>query len=135
MTSHNPERRKVYLQALRLGASKAAAATAAGVARTQPYAWMESDPAFAEQVHEAERASMLVRLARIEKAANNGEWRADAWMLERQFAESFSVKRVEVSGPNGGPIAITADDLASADEATLRAIAAGVNREPDAEPA
>lgn len=42
---------------------------------------------------------------------------------------------VEVSGPNGGPIAITADDLASADEATLRAIAAAANREPDAEPA
>jgi len=42
---------------------------------------------------------------------------------------------VEVSGPNGGPIAITADDLAGADEATLRAIAAAANREPDAEPA
>jgi len=134
MASHNPERKAAYLQAIRLGANRTAAAQAAGVARTTPYDWLE-DPEFAQQVNDAEATAMRVRLARVEKAAQGGDWRADAWVLERQFPEAFGKHRVEVSGPNGGSIAITADDLAGADEATLRAIAAAANREPDAEPA
>lgn len=65
--------------------------------------------------HDAQRArahNAMRRLARIDKAAADGDWRADAWALERMYPDVFAQQQrhkidgeVEVSGN------VTADSM------------------------
>lgn len=146
------------------GANVTAAGRAVGVSRETIYRWLH-DAEFAAAVDRATRARLasirrqgVKRLAPIVRALEgivlDGE-RA----VETATGETVTIPKakdsdriaaadrllkmhglmrdgVEITGSNGGPVRIaTADDLASADEATLRAIASAANREPDAEPA
>ena len=58
-----------------------------------------------------ERTTVVIRKLLI-------SWQANAWLLERQYPAEFALKqRMEVSGPEGGPIDIAARAARLADEA------------------
>ena len=130
-----PAQRKAYIRAISLGMTRTIAAKAAGVHRGTPYDWIEKDPEFEAEVERARGQFLERHFGVVTKAAADGEWRASVWLLSISEPECGK-QRVELTGKDGGPVqVVTVDDLAGADEATLRAIAAAANREPDAEPA
>lgn len=60
---------------------------------------------FFEKVNEAKAISKMSLVQDITKAAEAGDWRAAAWILERTFRDEYTEKRTtELSGPDGGPI-------------------------------
>lgn len=64
---------------------------------------------FRRMVGEAERmaeAELVGRLARMGRK----NYKAAQWMLEHRFPERWALKRLELSGPGGGPIAVGATD-------------------------
>jgi transposase len=60
-----------------------------------------------EEIIQFYRAEACVKwLAKIEKAATDGNWTAAAWKLERLFPEDYgrSVRDIRISGSDGGPV-------------------------------
>lgn len=93
------------LNAVRCGAPNRVACAAAGISERTLYTWEErardrpgSDyAAFAERLDRARQEGITARLAIIQKAAVT-DWRAAAWLLERDLPDTFSLKfRVEHS--------------------------------------
>lgn len=78
---------------------------AAGIGHTTFYEWQEKHPEFAEAVEEARARAIANRVGRINKAAKEGTWQADAWYLERQDPDEFGRRQVirhggdETAGP------------------------------------
>lgn len=54
----------------------------------------------------AEGRSVVTSLARIEKAAQSGEWKADTWKLERRYPNAFGRSVQEHTGKDGKPIEV-----------------------------
>jgi len=111
-----------FLTGVRLGLPDRDAAARAGWRPNTPYDWRrEAELAYARGGKLTERERMLTEfadawakadaefvtanLAVITRAAQNGTWTAAAWTLERRRPNDFS-RRVEVTGPDGGPIAV-----------------------------
>lgn len=111
-------RREAYLRAIALGMTKTLAADAAGVDRTTPYKWME-DPEFAERVADAEGQFLQRHFGVVTKAAAEGEWRASVWLLSINRPAECSTKRVELTGANGGPVAVDIDQARTLFRAAL----------------
>lgn len=95
------------------GGSNEDAAIIAGINRTTFYEWLaiaDDKPNsiyadFSDAVKTAKVKRKLRRTARIEAAAKEGNWQADAWYLERVYPEEFAKRdRTEHTGANGGPI-------------------------------
>lgn len=79
---------------------------------------------FLADEEKAEAGFKQAALARIVAAAQQPRhWTAAAWLLERRHPDEFGVRRVEVTGPNGGPIQV--DVRASELLDRLRALTAG----------
>jgi hypothetical protein len=72
------------------------AAIAGGVSHQTFYVWLREDEKFAERIEEAKAEGTQRRLAKIEAAAEAGDWRAAAWLLEHTQPEHFSKHRIEV---------------------------------------
>jgi len=69
----------------------------------EPYA------SFLGDLKQAEGNAVFVRLSQIDLAAENGNWQAAAWLLERRYPEHFGRRdrlQAEVSGPEGAPVQI-----------------------------
>jgi hypothetical protein len=102
--------------AVRAGAHREQAAQAAGVARSTLQAWLARGEAsdapvrfqkFAAEVREAEATFEVGAAAVISRAAIAGDWRAQAWLLERRHPARWGRRTShEQSGPEGGPIAV-----------------------------
>lgn len=106
MATHDTDRRKAaYLKTLRLGAGRKAAALVAGIDRSTAYKWEDKDPKFKDDVDAALADGITRNLGRIEAAAEAGDWRAADRMLKYASPETFA-DRAEVTGPEGGPVAI-----------------------------
>lgn len=56
------------------------------------YDWIQTYPDFSDAVKTAEVKAKMRRILRIELAAQNGAWQADAWYLERKYPEEFGRK-------------------------------------------
>ena len=95
--------------ALRVGAFAVTAANAAGISERTMCRWRASgreDPSgpygsFAAACDQAEAQGEMERVRRIEAAGLNGEWKADAWHLERRHHERWKLREsreVEVVG-------------------------------------
>jgi hypothetical protein len=80
------------------------AAAIAGISSAHLCAWRSAVPSFEERIQRAIARGVKRRLDKIE-AASRGDWRAAAWLLEHCQPEYFSKSRIEVSGPNGAPLA------------------------------
>lgn len=83
-------------QAIRLGSTYRLAALYAGISETTFQDWMRTKPAFSARVKEAEGAASVQWLAKIEKAASDGNWQAAAWKLERRYPHEYGRKVQEV---------------------------------------
>lgn len=60
-----------------------------------------------QELKAAEAAAVTRWLGRIEQAASDGAWQAAAWKLERRHPADFGrPMKVEVAGPEGGPVPI-----------------------------
>lgn len=57
-----------------------------------------------EAVKKAEGLAVVGWLAKIEAAANDGNWQAAAWKLERRYPSDYNRNRVEHTGKDGGVI-------------------------------
>lgn len=102
----NQKRREVYLQALRGGMRRTAAAEAAGVSFPTVWAAMKEDAAFADAVDVAEVEACDPIENALREAAQSGNVPAiQTWLYGRSKGrwKPPNVK-TEVSGPDGGPI-------------------------------
>jgi hypothetical protein len=66
--------------------------------RSTFYEWMNTKNEFSDAVKKAEGQAAVGWLAKIEKAANEGEWQAAAWKLERRYPQSYGRKVTEMRG-------------------------------------
>lgn len=106
-TKRTKATRERILKALRLGATYELAARYGGIHYDTLNEWRKDDPEFSEAIEKAEGDAATSWLERIETAANEGNWQAAAWKLERRYPESYGRREVtkhEHSGPNGGAI-------------------------------
>jgi hypothetical protein len=81
---HSPERAERVLDALRHGYSRKAAARHALIAHTTMLRWIAHVPDFADAVRTAEAEAEMQAVATIMRAAEQGDWRASLWWLERR---------------------------------------------------
>lgn len=103
-------------QAIRMGATYAAACRYAGIGYSTFREWMNAGKRarrgrareLVERIERAEAEAQLGWLARIEQAINAGTWQAAAWKLERRYPEAYGRRRVELSGPEGDPVQVEA---------------------------
>lgn len=126
-TKRTPECEDAIVLALTKGYTRKAAAAYGGVAYSTMREWEKSFPEFSEALEKAEGHAQTQLIDTIIHASTHGTvttrpdgtviespgaWQAAAWVLERRWPESYSVRsRVEMSGPDGGPIETTGDGL------------------------
>ena len=91
------------------GLTKKTAIDACGIAETTFYMWMrkaEKDledgkdnvyTQFLQSIKKAETADKLNRLKVIRKAANDGNWQAAAWELERRYRDEYGRAAMDVN--------------------------------------
>ncbi len=103
----------MVLAAIRCGASNRIACEGAGVGKSTLYQWLElarerpgSEYAeFADQLTRARQEGRISRLAIIQKAAKM-DWRAAAWLLERDMPDEFSL-RYQIEHSVSGEVTLT----------------------------
>lgn len=61
---------------------------------------------FYQELQKAESDAVLGWLAKIEREANEGNWQAAAWKLERRYPRDYSRNVTEVVGEEGGPVKV-----------------------------
>ncbi len=107
-------------QAILLGATYELAAMFAGISQKTLYTWRqraETAPAgtplaeLRERLLQAEGRAAIGWLAKIEKAANEGNWQAASWKLERRYPETYGrtfnkVAFTDASGERDGALVV-----------------------------
>jgi len=111
-----PERQKLFVDAVSAGNYIETAAELAGVTNVTFYNWMKRGRQtqsgkyfeFLNAIKKAEARAEVMRVSRIAKAGQEGNWQADAWYLERRYPDRWGRRqRLEHTGKNGGPIIVT----------------------------
>jgi hypothetical protein len=101
-TKFTPETVEKLCTAVRQGMTYALAAAYAGIHYDTLNEWRRSKAEFSEALTRAEAEGALANLARVEQAAEAGDWRASAWLLERRYphdyGKSVQERRIEHSG-------------------------------------
>ena len=105
-TKYTPETVDKILKAIAVGAPYTHACNYAGIGFDAFNEWRQKYPEFSEQIKEAEGKAAVGWLAKIEKAASDGNWTAAAWKLERRYPHDFGKTIHEHEGSDGGPIEI-----------------------------
>ena len=112
-TKLTAERQARICQAIQLGAEYAMAAQFGGVDYSTMRRWIVAGDrgrapyrAFREAVKDAEARAVVGWLAKIEKAASDGEWTAAAWKLERRYPHVYGRRVQEVTGADGAPLTV-----------------------------
>jgi hypothetical protein len=112
--------------AIRAGNYAKVAAAMAGVGETTYYRWLELSEEsnakkeyreFRESIERAEAEAEVAAIARIRQAADNGDWKAAGWYLERKHGERWGRNdklRQEITGANGEPIALSLEEAKKA---------------------
>lgn len=104
-TARHSEETERLLQAIRLGATYKNACNYAGISFDTFRRWIakgekESSGKWHDffcAVRKAEGEALVGWLARIEKAAQDGDWKAAAWKIERRYPAEYGKNKVEVS--------------------------------------
>lgn len=102
------------LSAIKLGAFIEHACYYAGINSSTFRSWrgkaeegVEPYKSFWAEVTKAEAEGIIRRMARIEKAGLEGNWQADAWVLERKYPDKFGRRdRVQISGDPNAPVEV-----------------------------
>lgn len=128
-TKFTEETRKTILEVVSQGAYLRTACQAAGVSEDSLHRWRRQGATGEEPFHsfcvaleQAEANSVTRRLARIEAAAENGNWTADAWYLERRYPDEWG-RRVQEQRHSGSI------EVSGAREELARKLSAGVAAE------
>ena len=132
-TKYDTERVEKLLEAIRLGATYRHACDYAGISFDSFLRWQNIYADFATKVREAEGSGVISNLTVIKTAAQDGNWQAAGWLLERRHPEDYGRRvndnRNTHSGPNGTPIQIQTYDYAAA-AASLAAGSSGDREGP-----
>lgn len=112
-TKYSDERAAKILEAISIGATYELAAKYAGISRDTLTRWRQRYAAFATQLEEAEGRAAVGWLAKIEREASNGDWRAASWKLERRYPQDYgkTVQENQHTGKDGGPIEFAGLDV------------------------
>lgn len=114
-TKLTPEVQKMFIDAYSVGTPIRLACQYAGISEATYFAWVvrgekREQPylEFLEAVQKSQGRAVVGWLAKIEAAANEGNWQAAAWKLERRYPEEFGrvIQDHHVSGEKGGPVEI-----------------------------
>ena len=100
-TKLNAKRAQQICDYVAQGHTREVAAQACGIVSTTLYRWMkrgerQPDGPYGEFCRALKRADLEAELAglrQIKEAAQNGDWRAAAWMLERRYPEKWGRRR------------------------------------------
>lgn len=96
-SKRTPDTDRRITEALELGATYTNAAGYAGIHVATFERWRNRDAEFAALVQRAEEKAVIGWLAMIQKAAQEGDWRAAAWKLERRHSDQWGRRqRVDV---------------------------------------
>jgi len=95
-TKLNPQTQLKFIQGLKLGLTYELAASYAGVDRTTIFNWMRRGKEetegiyfdFVNAVKQAEGVCAANCMTRIIRAAENGQWQAAGWIMERRYGYS-----------------------------------------------
>lgn len=113
-----PEAIEKISHAIRLGATYDLAASYAGISRVTLWGWLKkgekaNSGKFKElydAVNEAEGKAAIGWLAKIEQAANDGNWAAAAWKLERRYPNDYGRQRLDIESDNKVEIVVKRTD-------------------------
>ena len=111
----DPARRKRLVEAIRAGSTHELACKFAGISLRAFYDAMAKARAgtdfvdLLDELGEAEGAGAMIALATIRKAAQNGQWQAAAWILERRYPGEYGQRTVVVN-QDGGPAPVLTED-------------------------
>ncbi len=96
-TKYKPDLIERLVSAIKLGAPYTHACNYAGISFETLSQWLKKYPELSEELKEAEGAAVFHWLDKIEKAAQDGNWQAMAWKLERRYPEAFGRKdRIQI---------------------------------------
>lgn len=105
-TKYTPETVKTLTDAIRVGSSYKDACALAGISHELFSQWREKHIEFVEALTRAEADAKHQRLMRIFAAGVStkngkmqGDWRADAWFLEKRFPQEFGTKLIVEIAP------------------------------------
>jgi transposase len=108
-----PERQDAIVKAIREGNPHETAAGAAGIGKTAFYEWLKKGEEsekndkykkFYEAVKTAEAIAEALRIRRINKAGLAGDWKADAWYLERRYPEKWGRRVISADVNHSGEV-------------------------------
>lgn len=113
-TKLTPETQKRIVDGIRMGATYELASQYGGVAYNTFNEWMKAGEGaqsgryrdFYEAVKKAEGEAAIGWLAKIEKAASDGEWQAAAWKLERRYPQNYGRQVQEIQGKDGSQLTL-----------------------------
>lgn len=88
-TKYTPETVKRLTDAIKLGATYELACGYAGIRYETFRVWQRTKPAFSAAVEESAGAGAVQLLGKIRQSANDGDWRAAAWVLEHRHPEQY----------------------------------------------
>lgn len=137
-TKFTPETIKKLLTALSQGNYRETACRYAGISHQTLRNWIakaetpDAPPEyveFLEALEKAEADAEVLDIAIIRQAAQGGTWQAAAWIRERKNPERWGrreASKVEVSGPDGGPIELRA--TLGVDTVAIETLAASLER-------
>ena len=96
-TKKTPDREPLILKAIAKGVPYKAACQCADLSLFTFNEWRKNDSAFAEKVRRADLEAISRNVDLIQHAAEKGDWRAAAWLLERRCPESFSKPEIQLN--------------------------------------
>ena len=113
-----PETHDKIIRAIAAGNYLETAAAHGGVSYYTLNDWMNKgatgkEAKYVKFYHAAKKAEAdaeALRVARISKAGQEGNWQADAWYLERRYPNRWGKRVQELTGPDGGDITVTVVD-------------------------
>jgi len=104
-TALTPDVQGRICQGIRVGMTYAMAAQYGGVTYESFRIWCRRGEhgrapyaAFLASVKTAEAQAVAMWLSRVEEAAQNGEWQAAAWKLERRYPRDYGRRVEEITG-------------------------------------
>lgn len=100
---YDEDRVTKVLEAISIGATYELAAKYAGISKDTLDRWRRQKADFAVRCDEAEGRAGIGWLAKIEREANNGDWRAASWKLERRYPNDYgkTVQENQHTGKDG----------------------------------
>lgn len=94
-------------QGIKLGLTYDLAAAFGGITYETFRVWREKKPAFSALVERVEAEGAAVNMGRIQKEAQEGDWRAAAWIIEHRYGKQFAkTERQEITGKDGEPFVL-----------------------------